>query len=266
MTEITRICKTVSQLDGYGFAQLEETMKEGGGWKFVSSEKLPCADKSELVWLTFERPSNGRIYENDKTICWIDVETTGLDQKTEQLLEVALVVTDEKLVELGAISVVIDFQRPVRIDDLHPKVVEMHTKNGLFDEIASGNATPLRYAQDVLVARVKDLSERLGFKLSSTPLGGSTVGFDRKWIEEHMPNLAALFHYRSIDVSTVTELASRFNPDLYARRPKGDIAHRALADVRSSIDYLRFYLDEGFIFSQEPDLNESSAGGDHVPL
>lgn len=82
---------------------------------------------------------------------------------------------------------------------------------------------------------------------SQTPLAGSTVGFDRKWLREHTPKLEALFSYRSVDVSSLTELAKRWAPAVYEARPKAGAAHRALADVRESISYLRFFRARGFV-------------------
>lgn len=83
---------------------------------------------------------------------------------------------------------------------------------------------------------------------SQTPLAGSTVGFDRRWLKEHMPKLEALFSYRSVDCSSLTELAKRWAPSVYEARPRAEhAAHRALADVRESISLLRFYRDRGFV-------------------
>lgn len=88
--------------------------------------------------------------------------------------------------------------------------------------------------------------------LSQTPLAGSTVAFDRRWLREHMPALEKLFHYRSIDVSALVELARRWAPEVDKARPKGEggAKHRALADVRESISYLRYYRKTGFVGAQ----------------
>ena len=79
------------------------------------------------------------------------------------------------------------------------------------------------------------------------PLAGSTVGFDRRWLKRHLPSVEGLVSYRALDVSTITESAKRWAPDIYAGRPKKASAHRALADVRESIAYLSYYLDTGFL-------------------
>jgi oligoribonuclease (3'-5' exoribonuclease) len=84
-------------------------------------------------------------------------------------------------------------------------------------------------------------------RISQTPLAGSTVGFDCRWLREHMPKLEALFSYRSVDVSSFTEMAKRWAPEIYKARPKAGAAHRALADVRESIAYLKYYRNTGFV-------------------
>lgn len=85
--------------------------------------------------------------------------------------------------------------------------------------------------------------------ISQTPLAGSTIAFDRSFLRRHMPKLEAKFSYRSIDVSSLTELAKRWAPEVYEARPKAKEggAHRALADVRESINYLRFFKSVNFI-------------------
>jgi len=192
-------------------------------------------------------------------IIWVDTETSGLDPRNGHLLEVALVVTDDELNELGHVSSLV---LPVGITikemarDLDPVVLEMHTKNGLLDELLAATRGELfrRYAvEEYLLAflakhSVSGLSIHESFK--RVPLAGSTVGFDRAWLKEHMPKFESMVSYRSIDVSSITELAKRWAPSVYEGRPKADpssIAHRALADVRESIEILKYYCRCGFL-------------------
>lgn len=176
-------------------------------------------------------------------IVWVDTETTGLDERTGQLLEVAFVVTDDALVERAATSVVI---APVAPLDMSLVVQEMHEKSGLLKDIKDGCSLPAanKILKDWLAAtfgRVEDLRQ--------IPLAGSTVGFDRRWLRQHLPAVEALFSYRSIDVSALTELSSRWSPAVYNNRPKKDagIAHRALDDARQSAECLAYYRQAGFI-------------------
>lgn len=83
--------------------------------------------------------------------------------------------------------------------------------------------------------------------LSVMPLAGSTVSFDRRWLRQHMPELEKLFSHRSVDVSSVGELAARWAPEVYAGRPRSTDQHRALADARGSIELLRYYRAQDFI-------------------
>jgi oligoribonuclease (3'-5' exoribonuclease) len=226
-------------------------------------------------------------------IAWTDVESTGLEPKTDHLLEVAIVITDDELNEIAHASVVVQPVGVLDVEklDLDPEVRKMHTDNHLFEEV---KATPLHRYEGELVfidavkAAFKDVppvaidkcaqcresknkhqphpdglfcvaegyygSEfvaKLVPALSQTPLAGSTVGFDRRFLKEHMKSLEAMFSYRSIDVSSLVELAKRWAPEIYEKRPKAEngAAHRALADVRESINYLRYFREVGFIKS-----------------
>lgn len=189
-------------------------------------------------------------------IVWTDVESTGLDERNGHLLEVALVLTDDELVEQGHFSVVV---QPVgttidaTVANMDVVVREMHTANGLIAELREGGGVRRYEAEEHIIKWLKGPctspeQEKLSLEsLSKVPLAGSTVGFDRRWLREHMPRLEALFSYRSIDVSSITELARRWSPSTYEGRPKAGKAHRALADVRESIAYLKYYSNVGFI-------------------
>lgn len=185
-------------------------------------------------------------------IVWTDVETTSFDERHHLLLEVALVITDDDLVERGSVSVVI--RPPFGADQarkmMDEYVLKMHTENGLLAELDGG--VSLDTAGDMLVdfvtrsflAKECPVDEGKVF-LSKIPFAGSTVGFDRRWLRHHVPRLESML--RSIDVSSFTEVAKRWAPLVYEARPKAGAAHRALADARESIEYLRFYRRVGFV-------------------
>ncbi len=219
-------------------------------------------------------------------IAWTDIESTGLDPRKEHLLEVALVITDDELNEILATSLVM---KPVgiEIDDVQmdPYVREMHTRNGLLDEVrkctlrrheaeerlikvvtAIFGGMPLvpdgkglckcgsRKSKHVDVSpapfgaqNVHEFDPLMVPAHTTTPLAGSTVSFDRAFLKEHMMLLEAMFSYRSIDVSALTELSKRWSPETYKFRPKAADAHRALADVRESINYLKFFRWSKFV-------------------
>lgn len=217
-------------------------------------------------------------------ICFVDVETTGLNPRYDALLEIALVVTTDDLEEVGAIDLVVRpvaSAHPLAVDDV---VQRMHTENGLWRDVEERGlrryeAAPLlhKFIEDVFrdvplvvshncVICGKNDNEHVGLSECSapggtvftprmesarkhTPFGGSTVGFDRSFLREAFPEIEKQFSHRSIDVSSITELARRWSPTVYKNRPKaGDkAAHRALADVRESIAYLRYYRAAGFL-------------------
>lgn len=198
-------------------------------------------------------------------IVWVDVETTGLDERAGCLLEVAVVATDDDLAEVGGwlapfsrvvwpASVSRDVEAWRRfVEGLDPVVRGMHVENGLFDEVLrSTYGSNLECVKENIVTWAR----ALGGDLREVPLAGSTVGFDRRWLRAHAPAFEALFSHRAIDVSSVTELARRWVPSVYEGRPKAAKAHRALADVRESIEYLRYYRRVGFVGGA------AAAGGD----
>ncbi len=182
-------------------------------------------------------------------IMWTDVESTGLDEREGHLLEVALVATDDDLTELGysctlVMPVGVDIDKMPLEDDF---VLKMHTENNLLRDLKDNQGVVgfRRYeAEDRLIDAVNKMT---GGDSKNIQLAGSNVGFDRRWLRHHMPRLEEMFHYRSIDVSGITELAKRWSPAIYEKRPKAGKGHRALADVRESISYLKYYREQGFI-------------------
>lgn len=191
-------------------------------------------------------------------IVWSDVETTDLNEQKGILLEVAFVVTDDDLKERAAGTWVID--PCMKSADIPMKLVvrEMHEKSGLLADIDAGKGSPL----DLVTRMILDW---FGVTFGDTgdlykiPLAGSTISFDRRWMRHHMEPVEKLFSYRSIDVSALTEIADRWNKPVYAHRPKQDkhVPHRALDDVRNSIDYLRYYRAVGFLSVDESVLTQA---------
>ena len=194
----------------------------------------------------------------------MDIESSGLNERAGHLLEVALVATDDELKELAAISTLC---RPVGIDvddiQMDDVVREMHTKSGLLEELRA-SASRRYEAQAVLHAFLQQVESmcppvevREGEEpkppFKDVPLAGNTIAFDRRWTREHMSTIEGMFSHRSIDVSSITELAKRWAPAIYTARPglgpdgKPVSEHRALPDIRASIETLRYYRKTGFI-------------------
>ena len=180
-------------------------------------------------------------------IVWIDCEMTGLDLQRDALIEVAVLVTDSELNVLGeGVDVVIAC--PDEALATMPDVVrEMHTASGLLDELANG--VSMEEAQRMVLDHVRELVP----EPRRAPLAGNTVGTDRGFLARDMPELEQHLHYRIIDVSSIKELARRWYPRAYFNAPRKNGGHRALADIRESIEELRYYRAAVFVPSPGPD-------------
>ncbi len=189
---------------------------------------------------------------NDR-IVWIDCEMTGLNLTTDALIEVAALVTDYELNQLGdGIDLVIKppAEALAQMDDF---VRDMHTSSGLLDELATG--TTMTEAEAQLLAYIREWAP----EASKAPLGGNTVGTDRGFLLRDMPELEAHLHYRIIDVSSIKELALRWFPRAFFASPKKEGGHRALADIRESIAELRYYREAIFVAPPGPDSETAKA-------
>ena len=174
----------------------------------------------------------------DERLVWIDLEMTGLDFERDAIVEIACIVTDAELVALDdGIQLVVhaDAETLARMGDF---VREMHTKSGLLPEIERSEVTVAAAQQAVLeYVRAHVKTPR------SVPLCGNSIGTDRRFLVRDMRELDDFLHYRSIDVSSLKELCKRWYPALYRKRPGKAEHHRALDDIRESIEELRFYRE-----------------------
>ena len=190
---------------------------------------------------------------------WTDLETTGLDPKNDIILEVAVVVTDDDLNEIAHYTSLVIEENPARFvpsshelaKDTEKRVVyDAHFDNGLVTDLCiARDREPFpstAHVQQEIVAFLNANGVHEGMEMNDRPpLAGSTISFDRGFLDAYMPEVIALLHYRNVDVSTVRELAFRWWPTLEAPPKKG--AHRALDDIRESLNLLRFYHEKEFI-------------------
>lgn len=165
---------------------------------------------------------------------WIDIETTGLNLKSDRILEVACVPTDADLNQLDeGFSVVLAFKRQDWLEDDY--VRKMHTENGLLAECADHGVWAFE-AQKLLRRYVNKFGAA-----NTVPMCGSTIAFDRKFCERYLEDFESWFFYRSIDVSTVKQLWKLWFPN-EEEAPKPEVkAHRAMGDVLESIEELKYY-------------------------
>jgi oligoribonuclease len=183
---------------------------------------------------------------NDR-IVWIDCEMTGLSLEADALIEVAALVTDFELNQLGDGVDVVITPPAAALEQMDDFVRSMHTTSGLLEELAGG--TTMEEAQEQVLAYIREWVP----EPRKAPLGGNTVGTDRNFLARDMAELEAHLHYRIIDVSSIKELSRRWYPRAYFGSPKKSGGHRALADIRESIAELRYYREAVFVAPPGPD-------------
>src|SRR5712692_10570451 len=177
---------------------------------------------------------------NDRLV-WIDCEMTGLDIERDALVEIACLVTDGELALLDdGVDLVI--KPPAEaVDQMVDVVREMHTASGLLAELAAG--VTLAEAQEQVLRYVRGHVP----EPRKVPLCGNSIATDRTFIARDMPELDTYLHYRMVDVSSIKELARRWYPRAYFASPQKHGGHRALADIRESIQELRYYREAVFV-------------------
>ena len=183
---------------------------------------------------------------NDRLV-WIDCEMTGLDIERDALIEIACLVTDAELNLLDE-GVDLIIKPPAEALAGMPEVVrEMHTESGLLAELPSG--IPVAEAGERVLGYVSGhVAEP-----RKVPLCGNSIATDRWFIARDMPELDAYLHYRMVDVSSIKELARRWFPRAYFASPAKHGGHRALADIKESVQELRYYRDAVFVPQPGPD-------------
>ena len=178
---------------------------------------------------------------NDR-LAWLDLEMTGLEPDRHVIVEIAALITDADLKPLDdGINIVIH-ANPDELAQMDDVVTRMHTRSGLLDAIKASDIDVPTAAAEVL-AYVKGHVPHQ----RSVPLCGSSIGTDRRFLAKYMPDLEDYLHYRSVDVSSIKELARRWYPATFSKRPQKETAYRALDDIHESAHELRYYRDTIFV-------------------
>jgi oligoribonuclease len=180
-------------------------------------------------------------------IVWIDCEMTGLDLAHDALIEVAALVTDSELTILGEGVDLVIKPPAAAVEQMSDVVRQMHTTSGLLDELDAGMS--LREAEEAVLAYVRARAP----EQRRAPLAGNSVATDRGFLARDMAELEAHMHYRIVDVSSIKELARRWYPRVYFASPAKRGGHRALADIRESIEELKYYRETLFVPAPGPD-------------
>jgi oligoribonuclease len=171
----------------------------------------------------------------DKTpLVWIDMEMSGLVPDRDRILEVAMVVTDSELNTIAEAPVYVLHQPEAVLDAMDSWNKSTHGRSGLVDKVRASTFTEAQ-----VEARLVEFLKPI-VPAGAAPLAGNTVHQDRRFMARYMPAFDAYLHYRIVDVSTLKELAKRWNPDVLAGVTK-EGKHEALADVYESIEELRHY-------------------------
>jgi oligoribonuclease len=191
---------------------------------------------------------------NADRMVWIDCEMTGLDLGSDLLVEVAALVTDS---ELNLLDDGVDIVIGASAEQLErmPEVVrEMHASSGLTQAVLTSTVT-LQEAEEQVLAYVKQHVP----EPKKAPLCGNSIATDRGFLARDMPTLDSWLHYRIVDVSSIKELARRWYPRAYYNAPKKDGGHRALADIRESVQELAYYRSVVFVPPPGPTTEQAVA-------
>jgi oligoribonuclease len=174
-------------------------------------------------------------------LVWLDMEMTGLDPERERIIEVATIITDGQLAVLGTGPELVihqDDEVLAAMDDWNKK---HHGGSGLVDRVKASTISDA----DAEAQTIEFINKHCGAK-ERPVLAGNSIHQDRRFIHRYMPALDKRLHYRMVDVSTIKELARRWYPQLVSKIPQKKETHRALDDIRESIDELRFYKQHLF--------------------
>lgn len=172
-------------------------------------------------------------------LVWVDLETSCIKPEDGQILEVAVLVTDHRVETIGYQSELISITTNIKSWEAWPRRV--HTASGLIED-CTRYGRPIHEGEDQLIAYLTDILPE-GYK---PPLCGSSVHFDRAWMEAYMPRLLKLFSYRQVDVSTFFEMVCRSDKPMPAldTLPEQEGCHRAMEDILRSAEVMRRYMQD----------------------
>ncbi len=182
-------------------------------------------------------------------LIWIDLEMTGLNTISDQIIEIATIVTDAHLNELAEGPVLAIHQPRALMDGMDEWNTRQHGESGLTERVLESSSS----VQDAEKQTIDFLEQHVS--AGASPMCGNSICQDRRFLARQMPSLEAYFHYRNLDVSTLKLLASSWAPDI-ANGFNKESTHRALADIRDSIAELAYYRDS--LFDQNVLISPSS--------
>ncbi len=176
---------------------------------------------------------------SENNLIWVDLEMTGLEPRTDKVLEIASIVTDSDLNILAEGPEIAIYQPDEILDNMDEWCVTQHGKSGLTERCKNSTVTE-QQACEITIEFLKDY-----VPAGTSPMCGNSICQDRRFMHNHMLTLENYFHYRNLDVSTVKELAKRWRPNLVSDYKKKGV-HLALEDIRESIEELKRYRESFF--------------------
>ena len=178
-------------------------------------------------------------------LAWMDLEMTGLDPAQHVIVEFATLITDDDLNILAEGPDVVVHATEAELALMEQVVLDMHTKSGLLDSIRSSEVSLAEGIEQTLAF----LKEHIP-TARTVPLCGNSIGMDRRFLAVHATEIEEYLHYRSVDVSTIKELARRWNPNALDGGPKKDTSHRAMDDIKESLKELQHYRANFFVIPE----------------
>ncbi len=166
---------------------------------------------------------------------------TGLEPSRDVIVEIATLITDDDLNIVAEGPDLVVHQPPEALALMDDYVVNMHTRSGLLEAIKASTMS-LEEAGHLTLEFIKSHVP----EARTVPLCGNSIGTDRRFLAAYLPDIENYLHYRSVDVSTIKELVRRWYPDAKAARPMKELSHRALDDIRESVNELVYYRDNVF--------------------
>ena len=179
--------------------------------------------------------------QNPDNLIWIDLEMTGLNPQHDRIIEIATVVTDSDLKVLAEGPSMAIHQADTLLDTMDEWNTNQHGNSGLTERVRNSTVSEA----DASAATLDFLKQWV--PQGQSPMCGNSIGQDRRFLVQYMPELAAFFHYRNLDVSTLKELARRWKPEVAEAVVKKG-RHLALDDIYDSIAELSYYR-EHFIYT-----------------
>ncbi len=185
-------------------------------------------------------------------LAWIDLEMTGLDPAQHVIVEIATLLTDNDLNIIAEGPELVVKSSETELAKMDKVVLDMHTKSGLLEQIKTSTIS----LEDAGKQTLDFLREHIP-KERTVPLCGNSIGMDRRFLAVHLPEIEQFLNYRSVDVSSIKELARRWRPSLLVSAPSKNAGHRALDDIRESVAELQYY--KSCFFNLDVPLPEPAA-------